>query len=428
MLAAIAVSILGVSMLAEPQSAFYSYLAKKDASFQFSSKTVSERRTDIALTSQTWHGIAWKHTVVVLQPRSLTSKGTAILYITGGEPNGADLAQAQIVAEMSGMPIAILFNIPNQPIWDMKEDDLIAHTFEKYLETKDDTWPLLFPMTKSAVRAMDAVQATTKAAANPISKFVVTGFSKRGWTTWLVGAAKDKRVIGIAPCVIDNLNVAKQMKHQIDSWGEYSLQIQDYTRRGLQAKLATADGKVLSQMVDPYSYRANIQAPTLIVNGGNDPYWTVDALSNYVNDLKQPVWSVVVPNVGHSLGDLRMTVEAIRAFAKSCAGEFKMPKIKLEAVADPKQPGMAFCKATGELGQVLRLRTWVVAADNLDFRPQKWEVQQTVTPNQPSKSSILKVGVPLKKGKNYAVMVEARISAGGNEFSLTSPARVFKTR
>lgn len=424
MLGTYALTLLMATSAPAPEKAFYDYLSRKDASFNYSVSTQNDRRTDIDLTSQTWQGIPWKHTVVVLQPRNLTSKGTAILYITGGNPNGADLAQAQIVAEMAGMPIAILFNIPNQPIWDMKEDDLIAHTFEKYLETKDPTWPLLFPMAKSAVRAMDAVQGTTQKSANPISKFVVTGFSKRGWTTWFTGAAKDKRVVGIAPCVIDNLNVAKQMKHQIESWGEYSVQIQDYTRRGLQAKLLTPDGQRLSRMVDPYSYRSNIKVPTLIINGGNDPYWTVDALSNYIDDLKQPTWSLIVPNVGHGMGDLRMTVEAIRAFAKSCAGEFKMPKIKLEVVADPKQPGMAFCKATGELTNVLRCRTWVVEADNLDFRPQKWEVQQTYA--LPTKSNMLKLTVPLKSGKNCAVMIEARISIEGNEFSLSSPARVFK--
>ena len=55
--------------------------------------------------------------------------------------------------------------VPNQPLVfaddpgnQRNEDAIIAYTFDKFLKTQDPTWPLLLPMAKSAVRAMDTIQ------------------------------------------------------------------------------------------------------------------------------------------------------------------------------------------------------------------------------------------------------------------------------
>ena len=57
--------------------------------------------------------------------------------------------------------------VPNQPVVftddpakkPRSEDDFIAYTWDKFLRTGDEKWPARLPMTKSAVRAMDAVTA-----------------------------------------------------------------------------------------------------------------------------------------------------------------------------------------------------------------------------------------------------------------------------
>ncbi|MEO6907831.1 MAG: PhoPQ-activated protein PqaA family protein, partial [Abditibacteriaceae bacterium] len=153
---------------------------------------------------------------------------------------------------------------------------------------------------KSATTAMDAVQEYSNTSDAPITKFIVGGASKRGWTTWLV-AAEDKRVIGIVPMVYNNLNLPTQLPHQKEMLGDYSSQIGDYIKLDLPQQLTTPRGKELVKIVDPYFYRDRITVPKLIIDGTNDPYWTVDSLNLFYNDLVGPKNTFYIPNAGHSM-------------------------------------------------------------------------------------------------------------------------------
>ena len=71
---------------------------------------------------------------------------------------------------------------------------------------------------------MDAAQDFIPQVTDPetqINDFVVTGYSKRGWTTWLT-AAVDDRVRGIIPGVFDNPNQGPQMVHHYAVYGFFS--------------------------------------------------------------------------------------------------------------------------------------------------------------------------------------------------------------
>ncbi|RYG46051.1 phenylacetic acid degradation protein [bacterium] len=434
----------------KPTDAFDDYLKKPDPAYAWKAGEESQGSREIALTSQTWQGVEWKHSILYRQPPGFVGKGTALLYITGDGPRPGDLIDLALITAAAKVPVAMLFDVPNQPLWDMKEDDLIAHTFNKYLETGDATWPLLFPMAKSAIRAMDAIQAYTKDSDNPIRQFVVTGASKRGWTTWFVGAANDKRVIGIAPMVYDNLNLAAQMPHQLKSWGKYSEQIEDYTRRGLQAKLATKEGKRLGEMVDPFTYRDRIKMPTLVVNGANDPYWAADALSLYWNKLKQPRALLTVPNAGHTLGNRLQTIETVGAFARAATTNAFFPTIdativreeeRLKASVSPHTRPIQFELPITGASQQKSLALWVAESDTTDFREAKWTAvdrQMNAAANvaaDPGRglperviltTSVSYLYAPLTKGRRTAAFIEARyVGPDGKEFSVCSPTKVF---
>jgi PhoPQ-activated pathogenicity-related protein len=398
---------------AAPQE-LYNYLGKKDASYAYRVVDKDERGQTIELTSQTWQGRPWKHTILIRQPSKTVAKGTGVLYITGDGPREGDIRQLAFVTEVVGLPVAMLFNVPNQPLWDMKEDDLIAHTFERYLATGDANWPLLFPMTKTALRAMDAVQAATRTSDNPLQRFVVTGASKRGWTTWFVGAARDRRVIGIAPLVYDNLNVAAQMPHQIEQWGKYSEQIEEYTRRGLQAKLTTSEGKKLAQIIDPYAYRSELKVPTLIVIGANDPYWTVDAMRIYWDDLKTPKWAQVVPNAGHDLAGGLEAANTIGAFSRSLAGQFKMPETKIDLRLEGGQGVAIWDEASLSPHDVF---AWTAGSESGDFRLSKWS-------KAPVKADAPRFELP--DAKHVAAFVEIRYRINGRTFGVSSPPKVLR--
>ena len=129
----------------------------------------------------------------------------------------------------------MLPQVPNQPLLgDKTEDTLIAETFVRYLETKDENWPLLFPdgQERGPGDGRGAGIGRRKHGKAEVKRFVVTGGSKRGWTTWLTGAVDD-RVVAIAPMVIVMLNMGQQGPNQLEVWGKYSEQIDDYVQRGL---------------------------------------------------------------------------------------------------------------------------------------------------------------------------------------------------
>jgi PhoPQ-activated pathogenicity-related protein len=354
-------------------------------------------------------------------PQDVRHKDTVLLFIMGGsigsKPNEEDRQMARKLAAAAQMPVALLHQVPNQPLLgNRKEDDLISETFLRYLDTKDATWPLLFPMAKSAVRAMDAIDEIAQEKHDTkIEKFVVTGGSKRGWTTWL-SAVVDDRVIGIAPIVIDTLNFPAQMKHQKDTWGEYSEQIADYTLKGLVDIMLNHPEQPLWQWVDPYTYRAQLTLPKLIINGANDRYWVLDALNNYWDDLVGPKYVLYVPNAGHSLdGGREGALTTLAVFAQHMAIGQSMPQLSWKHDDD----GETMCLAVQSTPKPKAVRLWTIESKDLDFRSDTWK--STDVSADSNGSCVARVEKP--KSGHVAFFVESVYELGPLQYSLSTQIR-----
>ena len=403
------------------------YLALPDDSFRWEivekTEASNERTFLIELTSQTWQGIPWKHYVLIALPNRITCPNHALLFIggssTGRKPSDNDKMLIRLLAEASGMSVALLLQVPNQPLLgNHREDALIGETLLKALETKDATWPLLFPMTKSAVKAMDTVEQVLKQEKQfEIKNFIVTGASKRGWTTWLTAASGDKRVVAIVPMVIDNLNIREQMKYQIETWGAFSPSIHDYTERNLVRPDNTSASEFESrlwEMIDPYSYRERLSLPKLLIHGSNDPYWTVDATKHYFDDLPGVKYILTLPNAGHGLNTQEIkAAQSAAAFAKFAALGADWPTMKWELTE--REAGYMVEIETDLTRRGVKL--WTARSDTKDFRLAKWN--SISMPGQRQEGG-LDIMIAKPESGHIAFFVELESAFEGLLFSLTT--------
>ncbi|MFP4501979.1 MAG: PhoPQ-activated protein PqaA family protein [Candidatus Hydrogenedentota bacterium] len=300
--------------VAAPDTA-YDYTIEDEESFQ----SVYTKYT-VRVTSLTWRAreevdhTTWEHWLTVLVPTVplLGPPDTALLIVSGGNKNSDEPTDiAPYIQQMKAPPNAVLAffeQVPNQPLEftdypgeSFTEDEIIAYSYDKFLNGGDDNWPVLLPMVKSSVRAMDTVAEIVQDKHDyTIDDFVVGGASKRGWTTWLT-AAVDDRVRACVPIVIDVLNMAVSMEHHLACYGEYSDAIHDYVDFNIFDRIDTPAGDDLRAIVDPYTYRDRYTMPKYIINATGDEFFVLDSSQFYFDDLPGETLFYSKPNSGHGL-------------------------------------------------------------------------------------------------------------------------------
>lgn len=405
-----------------PETALQGYLASNDSIFawEIKDKYSLEGSTayDILLTSQNWRDHIWKHQLTVFVPNDIKYDG-ALLFITGGSvkdgvPNWTSIEDERSmsfehVAKKNGAVTAILRQTPNQPLYDgLVEDQLISFTLHNFKNDKDFTWPLLFPMVKGAVKAMDAIQELSKdSLESEISRFTVSGGSKRGWTTWLT-AANDPRVEAIGPMVIDVLNMPVSLDYHIEAWNEYSIQIEDYIKLEIPQQVHTEDGDAITKMVDPYSYRKKLTMPKMIFIGTNDEYWPVDAIKHYIDSIPGENYIHYVPNAGHDLGGGEQALKALSAFWGRTLKKEAYPECRYEISEDSLSATLSVKSSSDDL---LNARIWSADSEDRDFRDEEWSAENIST--QKDKDIKHTMEFPEKGFKAFYIDLEFADSNGG---------------
>jgi PhoPQ-activated pathogenicity-related protein len=157
-----------------------------------------------------------------------------------------------------------------------------------------------------------------------VNEFVVSGGSKRGWTTWTT-AAVDKRVIAIAPLVIDVLNLDPSMRNHFASYGFWAPAIEEYVEHRIMQRREFKRYGELMQLEDPFAYRSRFTMPKCIINATGDQFFCPDSSQFYFDELPGEKNLCYVPNTEHSLKESN-AVETLVAFHHSIVNGKERPK------------------------------------------------------------------------------------------------------
>ncbi|HLJ93088.1 MAG TPA: PhoPQ-activated pathogenicity-related family protein [Gemmataceae bacterium] len=345
---------VGAEPVNGPKTPLDEYVSKADPTYAW--KVVKTVPGDgittfiVDLQSQRWRSVpevdrpVWQHWLIIVKPKTV-QHDTALLTIGGGRNDGpvpeAPSPQSVRVARATNSVVAELRMIPNQPLifngdgQPRTEDDLIAYSWVKFMDTHDPTWLPRLPMVKSAVRAMDTVTALL--ASEPggkiaVNKFVVAGGSKRGWTTWLTGAV-DRRVVAVIPIVIDVVNVRACGINHFCAYGFWAEAVGDYTRHGIQQRRDTPEYAELLRIVDPYFYRNRLVMPKFVLNAAGDQYFPPDSSKFYFDDLPGVKYLRYVPNADHSLRGSDAQ-DSILAFYQAILNRSPLPRFSWKVLTD----------------------------------------------------------------------------------------------
>ncbi len=292
------------------------------------------------LTSEEVDHPEWWHWLTMVVPDEVVET-ESMMFIGGGWTGDtlpvpandafirAAIATGSIISHISNIPCQPI-NFKRDPKGERYEDDLIAYGWRMFLESgaslDKGEWLARYPMTRAVVRAMDVVQEVSRDIQKPVEHFFVTGASKRGWTTWTT-AAVDDRVIGMAPMVIDLLNIVPSFQHHWQCYGEWSPAVEGYVNEGIMDWILSEEFQSMLDIVGPYSFVDQLTMPKLLINGTSDEFFVTDSWKFYWDDLKGDSYLQYVPNGNHGLRGTYLPANLL-SFYHFVITESEIPKVR----------------------------------------------------------------------------------------------------
>jgi PhoPQ-activated pathogenicity-related protein len=397
------------------------------------------------LISQSWREYSevdrteWKHFMTIIKP-DVIQKTKALMvvargeYVNGVPPDTIDPAYSDL-ARTSGAIVAVLKDVPSQPISftgdagsPRSDHDLVAYSLSQYMDDPTDgEWPLVCPMVKSVLRAMDTVQSFYMGGSN-IDSFVVTGDSKRAWTSLLTSAV-DPRVEAVIPVAWDAINWNPHFSLHQSVYGGFTPSWDPYEALDVLSDLPTAAGQALIAYADPFSYRTRLIAKKFFINATGDDFFVPDAAQFYVgaNALAGSTYLNYLPNRDHGIAmkpaDVKQNIAAI---FRLCAEGFQFPQIQWDVLP----PGDRL-RVTTLLGIPDAVMLYVANSPDRDFReselPGDWSA--SVLPEDSPNSGIYTTDFIVPLTDQWAGFFIALTYNQGtqNEFTITTEVVVTPT-
>lgn len=418
--------------------ALVQYVNKKEEKFKITSQSIIQKTSKnqtwlIEFNSLNWKEkqvkpSTWRHTMVLYIPQKIATD-TALVFIDGGrlsENNSQIDSTLQSLSDQAQSLVAHLRLVPNQGLTfdddgqKRFEDDLVALSWKKAIATGDPTWIAHFPMAKSTILAMNIIENFSKKH-KKVDKFVVAGYSKRGWAAWLT-AMVDKRVKGVIPVVIDVGNTIASMKAHKKTLGKWSEAIKDYVHHGITEQLNKPETVQMLKHIDPFHNIEHLKIPKLILNGANDQFFLPDSSRFYFDQLKGEKYLRYVPNYGHGLYPPDLGA-SILSFFKSVVTGTPLAKIEWAYQAENKIKISSNRKPS-------KVLIWQAVNDTSpDFRkmdPKHFAKYESTEVK--SLAQTITVSFPKKGFKAWFVEMHFEPQDGTPPHKLTTTARVIPAR
>eukprot|EP01132_Coremiostelium_polycephalum_P005439 gene5439-6783_t len=244
----------------------------------------------------------------------------------------------------SNTVVSQIFQVPNQPlIFDNDnvsriEDGILAYTWMKYLDENASTeWIGQFALTKSVVRAMDVIQEFVKSKSlfHRVNNFVISGASKRGWTSWLV-ASVDPRVKAVIPMVLPLLNLVENSNTHFRALGGWSFAYGDYVAQNLMSHVNDGGFDKLGKQIDALQFVDKLSSvKKYVVTAVSDQFFIPDSANFFWHKLLGVKNLRIHPNTDHGLQErVYNLIDETITYYRMIVNNNKIPEIDWSIVPD----------------------------------------------------------------------------------------------